>query len=65
MINLTAKPTFEEIQQAVLDGRDVYWDNLNYKVILNSAGDQFLVWSQMNDNYSGLTEDYTNKCFIC
>jgi hypothetical protein len=45
----------QEIKNAVSRGEDVYWSNTNYyKVIKDSIG-QYLIWSQFNDHYIGLT----------
>ena len=46
--------TLGQIKEAVLSGKNVYWANLNYKVIVDSIG-QWLIWSQCNDYYIGLT----------
>ena len=44
----------KEIQGAVNSGKNVYWKNANYRVIRDRVG-QWLIHSQCNDNYWGLT----------
>ena len=44
----------QEIKTAVENGKSVHWKTENYKVIKDSIG-QWLIWSQFNDNYIGLT----------
>jgi hypothetical protein len=44
----------QEIKNAVSNGENVYWSKKNYKVIKDSIG-QYLIWSQFNDHYIGLT----------
>lgn len=44
----------QEIKDAVSRGENVYWSKKNYKVIKDSIG-QYLIWSQFNDHYIGLT----------
>jgi hypothetical protein len=46
--------TVEAIKKAVSAGFPVYWVTNNYRVILDSIG-QFLIHSQFNDHYIGLT----------
>jgi hypothetical protein len=44
----------QEIKNAVESGKTVHWASDNYKVIKDSIG-QWLIWSQCNNNYCGLT----------
>jgi hypothetical protein len=56
--------SIEDVKRAVERGKDVYWQNRNYKVIKDKIG-QWLVWSQMNDHYVGLHEpSYPAKEFF-
>jgi|TARA_R110000803_G_scaffold122915_1_gene190904 hypothetical protein len=46
--------TLNEIKEAVNSGKSVHWKSDNYVVIKDSIG-QWLVHSQGNDCYAGLT----------
>lgn len=46
--------TLEEIKSAVESGKKVYWSSKNYIIIKDSIG-QWLVHSQFNNHYWGLT----------
>jgi hypothetical protein len=46
--------TFQEIKQAIADGKKVYWMNLGYEVIKDSLG-EYLVICLHNNNCVGLT----------
>ena len=43
----------EDIEQAVREGKEVFAENENYKIILDSVG-QYMIHSQCNDHYIGL-----------
>ena len=57
--------SYAEIVQALAKGKDVYWANDNYKLILEDNGD-ILVHSQMNNHYIGLQDNEydISRCFI-
>lgn len=46
--------TVSEIKSAVDAGKQVFWSNLNYRVIKDQIG-QYLIHSQCNNHYIGLT----------
>lgn len=46
--------TLKEIKTAVDNNKKVYWINRNYLIIKDSI-EQYLIHSQCNDNYQGLT----------
>ncbi|NCC40909.1 MAG: hypothetical protein EOM21_15970 [Gammaproteobacteria bacterium] len=46
--------TLQEIKQAVEDGQTVCWSTPNYRVLKDAIG-QWLIHSQANGHYIGLT----------
>ncbi len=48
----------EQIKQAVLEGKTVYWMNENYHVIHDKLLNKFLVHSKGNNVYVGLNSYY-------
>jgi len=48
----------ENIKQAVLEGKTVYWMNENYHVIYDKLLNKFLVHSKGNNVYVGLNSYY-------
>lgn len=46
--------TVNEIKAAVDAGKQVFWSNLNYRVIKDQIG-EYLIHSKCNDHYIGLT----------
>lgn len=46
--------TVDEIKSAVLNGRIVHWINKNYRVIVDSL-EQFYIVCELNDSAIGLT----------
>ncbi len=46
--------TLNQIKKAIDAGKQVRWSNDNYRVINDSIG-QYLIHSQCNDHYIGLT----------
>jgi len=47
--------TLAQIKQAIDEGKTVHWATTNYVVIKDSVP-QYLIHSQCNDNYIGLTQ---------
>lgn len=51
--------TYQEIIQAVNEGKKVHWSNASYTVIIDSKGTCMI--SYLNQNYVGLSEGIFNR----